>query len=229
MGKTTSLFLLGTALWASACADNTGPPRVQDPPRLTDRPLHQVVWAPSLAREFVARRSSGGTDLSAAAPSTPPLLSSYSLSFWAHASKDRSIEIDYRAGDSSWQPYLVLSIPKGSLLRRPDGALLAGTDSILITASIDTTQLTVRLEPTGLTFNDAAPAQLKVWYTGANRDFDANGIIDDADSYIEQALLGVWVQEQVGDPWIAVPAGKNLSGRLLAANLKHFSGYTVSW
>ena len=123
----------------------------------------------------------------------------------------------------------MLSIPKGSLLRRPDGTLFAKGDSIQITTSIDTTRLVVRFEPTGLVFDNLFPAQLKIWYSGANRDFDGNGVVDAADSYIEQALLGVRVQEYASDPWTTVSAIKTLSSKLFTANLRHFSGYAVSW
>jgi hypothetical protein len=228
MVRSTHLLAVGSALWLAACADTTG---LMKPglPASSDRQLHQLEWMPNLGRQFALQRPSDEHGISAVSPVAPPALSSYSVSFWTFAGQDRSIEIDYRDANASWQPYLVLSVPQGSLLSRPDGTPFAPTDSILITISIDTTKLLARLEPTGLTFTDATPAQLKIWYTGASSDFDGNGVIDSADDYIEESLLGVWVQEHPDDPWAPVQGSKFPSSRLLVANLKHFSGYTISW
>jgi hypothetical protein len=160
---------------------------------------------------------------------TPPILSSYQVSFWAHGDRDQSIQIDYRTAGGAWQPYIVFSVPRGALLNRPDGTPIAPADSIQITASVDTTQLLVRLEPSGLTFSEVTPAVLQVWYSGANRDFDGNGVIDERDSYIEAQLLGLWLQEGPQTPWVALPTVNTPSGSFLVANLRHFSGYAVSW
>ena len=47
------------------------------------------------------------------------------------------------------------------------------------------------LEPTGLTFSAAHPAELDVWYDGAGSDFDGDGDADEDDEYIENELLGI--------------------------------------
>jgi hypothetical protein len=191
-------------------------------------PAHPVLWT----RQVAFRATAPGhqeASLTAAATATPPILSSYEVSFWAHGDRDQSIEIDYRTSGGSWQPYIIFTVPSGALLNRPDGTPIAPQDSIRITASIDTLQLQVRLEPSGLTFSNTTPALLQVWYSGANRDYDGNGVVDENDSYIESQLLGLWLQEGPAAPWVAIPSLNTTSGRFVIADIRHFSGYAVSW
>ena len=49
------------------------------------------------------------------------------------------------------------------------------------------------------------------------------------DAYIEQNLLGVWVQEFASAPWSPVTATQYLPGKMFSASLGHFSDYAVSW
>ncbi len=86
----------------------------------------------------------------------------------------------------------------------------------------------MHFEPTGLVFNPSAPAQFKIWYTGADSDLDGNGGVDANDEYIRQVLLGIWVQERPGDPWESVAALHSLDDKVFTAALQHFSGYAVS-
>lgn len=229
MARGRSFFRLGVVVWLTACAESTGPPASQRPVTRPAGELRQLRWGRTAApREFVAlgntvRRS----DRSGAG--APSVLDTYQVSFWATFARDQEIQINYRAADDSWQPYVWFHVPTGGLSQWPDGRAFAEGDSVLITVTIDTTSLALRFEPTGLKFSSAAPAQLNVWYTGADPDFDASGAVDGADRYIEQQLLGVWVQEFASAPWTLVTAVQSLLNRSFSANLGHFSDYAVSW
>ncbi len=230
MARARSFFLLGVAVWLAACAETTGPPVPQSPLTRAEGQLRHLMWQSAVGpREFAALgnavlRRSGQPGAAATA-----VLDNDQLVFWASRSRDQEIQINYRAADGSWQPYVWFKVPKDGLLRRPDGTLFAEGDSVLITVAIDTTTLVVNFEPTGLEFNPSAPAQLTIWYTGADPDFDASGAVDGTDSYIEQELLGVWVQEFATDPWTLVTAVQSIPNKLFSANLGHFSDYSVSW
>ncbi|GIW50788.1 MAG: hypothetical protein KatS3mg081_0143 [Gemmatimonadales bacterium] len=222
-------ILVVAGLGLAACSDGVGPP-----PRGLERPdisLKHLVWSPAIGTpSFAAVRNDPVAEgpEQAMAASAVPILDNYETSFWARRGKSTGIEIRYRDADGSWKPYIQFTIPKDGLYRRPDGSLFGQGDSVLISVRVDTTYLLVHFEPTGLVFNPSAPAQFKVWYTGASGDLDGNGIVDGNDEYIRQVLLGVWVQEHPGDPWENVEASHSLDDRLFTAGLQHFSGYAVS-
>jgi hypothetical protein len=163
------------------------------------------------------------------APGAAATLDRNTVSFWAFPDRDQAIRINYLAGDGTWQPYLDFAVPAGALAQWPDGNPVLPTDSVLITVEVDTVSLVVRFQPTGLVFNPLAPGHLAVWYTDANPDFDASGTVDVTDAFIEQALLGVWVQESSDDPWSLVSATQFVPGKMFSADLGHFSDYAVSW
>jgi hypothetical protein len=228
----TVLTLSGAVLWLAACAETTGPPPAR-PPEFAQRVLHPLRWDASTApRAFGVVAAPSRPQMvaqSAASAAGIQTLDRYQLAFWAYADRSQSVEIRYRAADGSWLPYLSFSVPRGSLARRPDGQAVLPGDSVLITLSIDTTTLVVTLEPTGLTFDSERPAQLSIWYTGADPDYDGNGVVDGTDGYIEQTLLGLWVRERNSDPWTGVLAVHALSQKQFVADLLHFSGYALSW
>ncbi len=229
MLRARTFFLLGAVAWLAACAETTGPPVARSPLIRADGQLHQLKWQRTAQpREFAATRNAKLAP-SLAAASGPVIMDSNQISFWAYAAKDQAIQINYLASDGSWQPYVGFSVPQGALAQWPDGRPIAQTDSVLITVSVDTASLVVRFEPTGLVFNPQGPAQLSVWYADADPDFDASGAVDSQDAYIEQNLLGMWVQESAADPWNAVTAVQSVPYKLFTANLGHFSDYSVSW
>ncbi len=223
-------FLLGAAAWLAACAETTGPPTAQRPLIRADGQLHQLQWrSTDQPRRFAVVRNTVTLAATQNAAGSPAILDNNRLTFWASPVRDQAIQINYLASDGTWQPYVWFSVPKDGLAQWPDGTPVAPTDSVQITVSIDTTSLVVHFEPTGLVFNPLVPAQLTVWYAEANPDFDASGAVDATDGYIEQNLLGVWVQEFPGDPWSTVGAVQSIPGKLFVANLGHFSDYAVSW
>lgn len=230
MARVRSVLILGAGAWLVACAEMAGPPQPQTPLVRTEGTLHQLQWRSSaVPRTFslVRHTTSQATGLRAAEAAAT--LDHNQVSFWAFPDRDQAIHISYLAADGSWQPYVDFVVPAGALAQWPDGSPVLPTDSVLITAEVDTLSLVVHFQPTGLVFNPLAPAQLTIWYTDANPDFNASGTVDSTDAYIEQTLLGVWVQEFASDPWNQVTATQYLPGKLFSANLSHFSDYAVSW
>ena len=230
MARARRFFLLGVAVWFAACVESTGPPASENPLVRADGQLHHLRWEPSAGpRQFAALGSTVVRRSGPSAAAATTVLDNNEVAFWAFLDRDQEIQINYQAADGSWQPYVWFRVPPGGLSRRPDGTPFAAGDSVLIKVTVDPATLVVTFEPSGLQFNPLAPAQLSVSYTGADPDFDASGAVDGTDSYIEQELLGVWVQEVVGGPWTAVATTHSVPTKLFAANLGHFTDYSMSW
>jgi hypothetical protein len=219
------LVILGVS---AGCQDSTGPAPT------TSRPtLNALRWSgttrPRALRGLSPSIVAAPAGIAAIPPIGGPVPSPSSVTFWAYTNQASSAEIDYLASDSSWQPYVTLSIPAGALFRRPDGSSFGLVDSIPVSMSVDSTQVYVQVEPTGLKFNWLNPATLKIWYAGADPDLNGDGLVNFLDSWIEHWLLGVWVQEDSLDPWSLVSSVQNLLEKSFTAQLRHFSGYAVSY
>lgn len=222
MARPSVLGIVAT-VWLAACSDGIGPPG-------QDRMLHHLRWSPDLGSPTFAavRGGSGFEGFKSASESAVRILDRYETGFWARRGSDTGVEIRYRASDGTWQPYIRLTVPGDALEQRPDGSKFAEGDSVWITVAVDSAQLVVQLEPTGLVFKEKSPARLDVWYTGADPDLDGSGAVNETDRFIETRLLGVWVHEGPGTPWSAVTAEHSLDHKLFTAGLRHFSGYAVS-
>lgn len=238
----TLIAVVGAAAILAACTDSTGPPLNEPPPQdvaVPDGALHSLRWdLPESPVQFAVRPGlwdEGGEIVVdpgvLVSPSAGgPALDTYQVSFWAMRGKRRSIQINYVSGDEDEvQPFLRLVVRKKSLRHYPDGSRTAKGDSVLITVSIDPSNVRVYFEPTGLTFSKRHPAVLQIWYGGAGGDLNGDGVVDEEDRYIEQQLLGLWYQQESGDPWYAVPAWHNTGQKWFRAWLLHFSGYQISY
>lgn len=229
MTRVRSVLVIGAATCLAACAEMAGPGQIPGPQVRTDGALHQLRWRPSpVPRTFAVVRHTL-TQAPGRAAGATATLDQNEVSFWAFPDRDQAIQINYLAADGSWRPYVDFVVPAGALAQWPDGRAVAPTDSVLITAQVDTLSLLVRFQPTGLMFNPLVPARLTIWYADASPDLDSDGAVDTTDGYIEQTLLGVWVQESSSDPWSPVAASQYLPGKWFSANLAHFSDYAVSW
>jgi hypothetical protein len=225
--------LIPLALLVAACSDARQPtaatPTAQSP--------HFLRWANDVAPRFSAVgaiSSSGGGDalhdgldgLQASALVDGISLDRYTAAFWAVRGEERSVQINYLSatGDTSF-PFLQLTITDPIFV--PGQGDLAVGDSVLVTVTIDPTDIKVSFEPTGLLFGDQA--QLKMSYGGAGGDLNGDGLVDAADADIETQLLGLWYREGAESSWSRIPASQVVSDKSFISALLHFSEYAVSW
>ncbi len=159
------------------------------------------------------------------ATGSPKALERYEASFWAVHGQERSLKITY--GDGS--DFIELSVGGNTLLAYPDGTRFSANDSVLITIAIDSSLLLVDLQPSGLTFDDQAPAVLNIRHGDADPDLNGDGVVDDKDSRIESTQLGLWIQQRDGQPWYPNDANQLLVTKRFVGYLNHFSNYAVSW
>jgi hypothetical protein len=226
--KRRLVFVLVGAVAVAACSDSTAPPDTA-----SDAP-HHLRWATSagpraskIIQEAPQAGLGGLTSMNATFESGPQR-----YSIWAVRGETRTLQIDFPEPTSdgdSLKPFLSFTIPPGALSAYPDGTPFVDGDSVLITATVDEELFVIDLGPTGLTFTADSPAQLRIWYTGADEDFDADGDVDSQDAYIDSALLGIWYHELQNDPWSEIGATRSLLGKWFEADLLHFSTYAVSW
>jgi hypothetical protein len=217
---------LALALATARCADHTA--TAVEFPQSSGSSLpvagttpHFLRWAGS--PQFKANPGQGS---SAALEAGPLSLDHYSVSFWAVRGQSRSAVIKYKdASGGANSPFLSLTITDPVTL--PNGDAIAVGDSVQITVNIDTTKIGVSLEPTGLQFG--APAQLQMWYGGADGDLNGDGVVDSTDSYVETQLLGMWWREGEVSDWQRIAATQQVGNKSFAVELPHFSQYAVSW
>lgn len=216
---------LGLILAVGSCREGVAPHPA------APQPLRFVRWAGGVYPRFIAV---GATSSATPAPggsrtlraSRVLSLNRYTASFWAVRGQSRSVQINYLSatGDTS-QPFLNLSATDPA--SAPGVGAIAVGDSVLLTVTVDTLQIGVSLQPTGLQFG--TPAQVQMWYTGANGDFNGDGVVDSVDARIESQLLGLSYREWPTDPWTAIPASHDFTSQSFTALLPHFSEYAISW
>jgi len=157
---------------------------------------------------------------------TPPLsLDQYTVSFWAVRGESRSIRINYSSSIANGShPFLELTTTDPTFV--PGTGELAMGDSVLITVTVDTSKIGVKLEPTGLQFG--SPSQLQIWYGGANGDLNGDGIADATDAQLEAQVLGLWYREYSNESWSEVPASQSVGEKSFVYALPHFCEYAVA-
>ena len=209
-------FVLVSALALSVarCADQPTAVRPPSGPQF-------LRWSatPEFSSQTRARRS-GAMAL------TPPLsLDQYTVSFWAVRGESRSIRINYSSSIANGShPFLELTTTDPTFV--PGTGELAMGDSVLITVTVDTSKIGVKLEPTGLQFG--APSQLQIWYGGANGDLNGDGIADATDAQLEAQVLGLWYREYSNESWSEVPASQSVGEKSFVYALPHFCEYAVA-
>ena len=163
------------------------------------------------------------------ADTSPPLLNAVD-SFYAGRGEDREVRIffaDVEGGEG--EEYLRLRINARSLLARPDGTPFQEGDSVLVHVQVvDPTQLLFDLQPTGLRFSTADPAELKIHYDHANDDFNDDGRVDQEDDSIE-TTLGIWRQENPGDPFVRLGSAVVEDLKEIDGDLQGFSRYALAY
>jgi hypothetical protein len=159
----------------------------------------------------------------------PPELQTVSF----YARKDRRSEGRVRLADQPGQgrgnEYLRLTIPKDALLARPDGSPFAIGDSVLITIRVaDPARILFELEPTGLRFDPARMAELRIRYEVTAGDLDHNGRHDEQDDSLENHL-GIWRQPEPAAPFVRLESIVTRNNREVRALLPGFSRYAIAY
>ena len=221
MSRIGRILPLGAALMVASCADGTGPPDQLDQqplgaisgPGVSSTELHplmhrmSVVFPDGLPLFQTVSQSSA---------ESPPL-ETYELSFWAKRGNTRTAEIHYMADDpNDTNRFLSFHVPSKALLLRPDGTPFAKGDSVLISIRIDQSEYVVEFGPSGLVFDETEPAELEVWYGGAQGE-------------VPQEQLGLWHQQEAGLLWFPIVSHHDEELRWFKTNVFHFSTYAVSW
>jgi hypothetical protein len=161
---------------------------------------------------------------------TAPALEENSISFWAV--KGQGIEQKLYFLDDQGErgeEYLSLKLDDASLRSRPDGSVIADGDSVLITITVeDPAFLLFDLQPSGLRFTPGRPAELKIRYAHADDDLNEDGDVDEEDDHIK-TVLGIWRQEQPGEPFVRLGSAKVEGEEELEAKLTGFSRYAIAY
>jgi hypothetical protein len=176
----------------AACSDSSGPVESRPPADLT-----------------ILRLS----------PTAPPLLET-STTFTACGGQGAEGRLFFNDGNGGeGEEFARLTLDNNTLLAKPDGTPFAPGECIQITMALDDpAQVLVRLEPSGLRFNPAKPAQLKIEYD------QAEGV----DSTIE-AQIAIWRQEAPGDPFVRIGSAVIENLKEVQANLLGFSRYALAY
>lgn len=166
-------------------------------------------------------------------PATAPTLCADTVRFWAK----RGVGIEGalvfpEPGDDcngSTEDFVRLKLDSQSLLKYPDGTPFQAGDSVLITlAWVGNDSILVHLEPTGLLFDPAHPAELKIEYVHVNGDFDDDGDVDADDDAIEHQI-DIWRQPTLVDNYTKVGTAKFEDTDEIEARLNGFSRYALAY
>jgi hypothetical protein len=209
-----ALIPLALVLFAGGCADENVPTAA--PPAPTP---HALRWAGSIAPQFIAPHDGLQPSLSSGLS-----LDRNTVTFWAVRGQQRSVQINYASSSGRTDsPFLLLSITDP--FYAPGRGWIRSGDSVLVTVTVDPSNIKVSLEPTGLLFGESA--KMKIWYGGAGGDLNGNGVVNGGDGQIESQVLGLWYREGRNSPWTTIPATQSLADKSFTAALRHFSEYEV--
>jgi len=161
-----------------------------------------------------------------AADNAPPL-DSLQVHVWAKAGENRQALIRYqKVGSYGGDVCLEFKIPGDGLWKRPDGSVVAKGDSVLVTITVvDPKLFNFRFEPSGLQFRPDHPAELRVSYKWADRDFNGDGREDDKDTRFD---FGFWKQETDASDWIQTGTVKNADLEEMRAEIRSFTRYALA-
>ena len=160
-----------------------------------------------------------------------PVLVATTVSFWARVGDNREIRLYYRprAGRTDSTEFLRFRVKSRSLLRRPDGTSFGPNDSLQITLRVtDPVALTVEFSPSGLQFDPADPAELKLSFKERNGDLNDDGKSDSADASV-RTRMAIWKQESAGLPWVKLLSALVAGADEIEAKLTGFTSYAIAY
>jgi hypothetical protein len=151
-------------------------------------------------------------------------------SFYAKKGEDRELRIYFQDDvGGQGEEFLRLRVDAPTLLARPDGTLFATGDSVLIIVRVvDPAKIMFDMEPSGLTFDPARPAELKIEYAHADHDFNEDGAINAFDEQIK-SRLALWRQELVTDPFVRLGSVNVEDLEEINAEILGFTRYAIAY
>lgn len=165
----------------------------------------------------------------AAPTAAPPDLAA--VSFYARQGRrsEGRVYLTDQPGVGRGHEYLRLTIPRDGLLARPDGTPIATGDSVLITIRLlDPSRILFQMEPGGLRFNPASPAELRIRYEVADGDLNHDGLRDAQDDSVE-THLGIWRQADPQSVFVRLESVVWRNNREVRASLPGFSRYAIAY
>jgi hypothetical protein len=162
-------------------------------------------------------------------PTGPPIFNP-EQSFYAVQGQDRELRISFQdASGAEGEEFLRLRVRPGSLQTNPDGTPIAAGDSVLITVRVvSVDSVLFDMEPSGLTFNPAEPAELKIHYAHADHDFNEDGTVNVFDDQIK-SQLAIWRQETLGDPFAKLGSVNVEDSEEINADILGFTRYAIAY
>lgn len=161
---------------------------------------------------------------------TSPPLFNPEQSFYAVQGQDHEVRISFQdAGGEEGEEFLRFRVRPGSLGSRPDGSPIAAGDSVLITVRVvDAAKILFEMEPSGLTFNSAEPAELKIHYNHGDHDFNVDGVINTSDDTIK-GQLSIWRQELLTGPFTKIGSVNVEDTEEINADILGFTRYAIAY
>ena len=152
------------------------------------------------------------------------------VSFWARQGSGSEGRLYFAAADGSrGEEFARLTLKSGSLLRRPDGTLVLPGDSVLITMRVpDPGKLLVEFTPTGLVFDPAEPAELRMRFSEGSDDLNGDGTVNGRDTTVQDSLA-IWRQEVPGTPYVRLNSSLLLALKESDAPLLGFTRYALAY
>jgi hypothetical protein len=163
------------------------------------------------------------------APTSTPLFTS-TVSFYAKRGENSEGSISFQdSGGGEGEEFVRLRIDANTLLALPDSTPILPGDSVLITLTVvDPTEMLFDLQPTGLQFSPADPAELKIHYDHADGDINDDGVSNALDDTLERTLA-IWRQENPGDPFVRLTSTLTIETDEATADLTGFSRYALAY
>jgi hypothetical protein len=162
-------------------------------------------------------------------PTSTPLVST-TVSFYAVRGQNSEGSISFQGtGGGEGEEFVRLRIDANTLLALPDSTPILPGDSVLITLTVvDPTEMLFDLQPTGLQFSPADPAELKIHYDHADGDINDDGVSNALDDTLERTLA-IWRQEKPGDPFVRLTSVLTIETDEATADLTGFSRYALAY
>lgn len=153
-------------------------------------------------------------------------------SFWAVRGQDRELRLYFapRASGLDSAEFLRFRVGDRSLLARPDGTPFAIGDSVLVSVRvIEASRLIVEFEPSGLRFDPAEPAELRLSLEEVDHDLDEDGDVDARDMTLLRQDVSLWRQESAALPWVRLGTAYFESFDEFESDIISFTNYALAF